>query len=35
MSIEIENEFKKYDSMPLVELVHAMSTMQNRKEALA
>jgi len=34
MSIEIENEFKKYDSMPLVELVHAMSTMQNRKEAL-
>jgi len=34
MSIEIESEFKKYDPMPLVELVHAMSTTQNRKEAL-
>jgi len=34
MSIEIESEFKKYDSMSLVDLVHAMSTTQNRKEAL-
>jgi hypothetical protein len=34
MSIEIESEFKKYDPMSLVDLVHAMSTMQNRKEAL-
>lgn len=34
MSIEIENEFKKYDSMSLVDLVHSMSTTQNRKEAL-
>lgn len=34
MSIEIESEFKKYDSMSLVDLVHAMSTTQNRKETL-
>jgi hypothetical protein len=34
MSTEIDNEYSKYDSVPLVELVHAMSTMQNRKEAL-
>lgn len=34
MSIEIENEFKKYDSMSLVDLVHSMSTTQNRKETL-
>jgi hypothetical protein len=34
MSIEIESEFKKYDSMSLVDLVHSMSTTQNRKEAL-
>lgn len=29
-----ENEFSKYDSQTLVELVHAMSTLQNRKEAV-
>jgi len=34
MSTEIDNEYSKYDNVPLVELVHAMSTMQNRKEAL-
>ena len=34
MSTEQQNEFAKYDSMPLVELVHEMSTLQNRKEAV-
>jgi hypothetical protein len=30
----MENEYSKYDNVSLVDLVHAMSTMQNRKEAL-
>jgi hypothetical protein len=34
MSTEIENEYSKYDGVSLVDLVHAMATMQNRKEAL-
>lgn len=34
MSTEMENEYSKYDNVSLVDLVHAMSTMQNRKEAL-
>lgn len=32
MSIE-QNEFAKYDDMSLVDLITAMSTLQNRKEA--
>ena len=34
MSTEMENEYSKYDGVSLVDLVHAMSTTQNRKEAL-
>ena len=34
MSTEVENEYAKYDDLSLVDLVHAMSTMQSRKEAL-
>ena len=34
MSTEMENEYSKYDGVSLVDLVHAMSTLQNRKEAL-
>lgn len=34
MSTEVENEYAKYDNMSLVDLVHAMSTMQGRKEVL-
>ena len=33
MSTE-QNEFSKYDDMSLVDLISAMSTLQNRKEAL-
>ena len=33
MSTEQKNEFQQYDSLTLVDLVHAMSTLQNRKEA--
>ena len=33
MSTEEKNEFSQYDGMSLVELVHAMATLQNRKEA--
>lgn len=34
MSTEAKNEYSHYDSLPLVDLVHAMSTVQNRKEAM-
>lgn len=34
MSIEETNEFAQYDAMSLVELIEAMNTMQNRKEAV-
>ena len=34
MSTEIDNEYAKYDNVSLVDLVHAMSTVQNRKETL-
>lgn len=34
MSTEATNEYSQYDSVSLVDLVHAMSTIQNRKEAL-
>ena len=34
MSTEMENEYSKYDGVSLVDLVHAMSTLQNRKETL-
>lgn len=34
MSTEEKNEFSQYDGMSLVELVHAMATLQNRKEAM-
>jgi hypothetical protein len=34
MSTEVENEYAKYDGLSLVDLVHAMSTTQSRKEAL-
>jgi hypothetical protein len=34
MSTEVENEYAKYDGLSLVDLVHAMSTMQSRKEVL-
>jgi hypothetical protein len=33
VSTEEKNEFSQYDGMSLVELVHAMATLQNRKEA--
>ena len=33
MSTEQTNEFQQYDNLSLVDLVHAMSTLQNRKEA--
>ena len=33
MSTEQKNEFQQYDNLSLVDLVHAMSTLQNRKEA--
>ena len=33
MSTEEKNEFAHYDGKSLVELVHAMATLQNRKEA--
>ena len=32
--MSIENDYSKYDSQTLVELVHSMSTLQNRKEAV-
>jgi hypothetical protein len=34
LSTEIDNEYAKYDNVSLVDLVHAMSTVQNRKETL-
>ena len=34
MSTEQGNEFSKYDGSSLVDLVHAMSTLQNRKETV-
>jgi len=34
MSTEMQNEYAKYDSLSLVDLVQAMSTIQNRKETL-
>ena len=34
MSTDVPNEFSHYDSKSLVELIGAMSTLQNRKEAL-
>ena len=34
MSTEIDNEYAKYDAVSLVDLVHAMSTVQSRKDAL-
>lgn len=34
MSTEQQNEYTQYDTMVLNELIHAMSTLQNRKEAL-
>lgn len=34
MSTEQHNEFSQYDNMSLVDLVHAMSTLQNRKETV-
>jgi hypothetical protein len=34
MSTEIGNEYAAYDPMSLVELAHAMSTVQGRKDAL-
>ncbi len=34
MSTEQPNEYKHYDGVSLVDLVHAMSTLQNRKEAI-
>jgi hypothetical protein len=34
MSTENANEYAKYDGMSLVDLVQAMSTVQNRKESL-
>jgi hypothetical protein len=33
VSTEQKNEFQQYDNLSLVDLVHAMSTLQNRKEA--
>lgn len=33
MSTEQQNEYAHYDNQSLVDLVHAMSTLQNRKEA--
>lgn len=33
MSTDQENEFSKYDSFSIVELIQAMATLQNRKEA--
>lgn len=34
MSTEQTNEYAQYDGLTLVDLVHAMSTLQNRKEAM-
>ena len=34
MSTEQPNEYAHYDALVLTDLVHAMSTLQNRKEAL-
>lgn len=34
MSTEQQNEYAKYDNLSLVELVHAMSELQGRKEEL-
>jgi hypothetical protein len=34
VSTEQPNEFAHYDALGLTDLVHAMSTLQNRKEAL-
>lgn len=34
MSTEQQNEYAHYDGLSLVELVHAMATLQNRKEAV-
>lgn len=34
MSTEQINEYSHYDALALTDLVHAMSTLQNRKEAL-
>ena len=34
MSSDNQNEFEKYDGMSLVDLVQAMSTLQNRKESV-
>jgi hypothetical protein len=34
VSTEQGNEFSKYDGSSLVDLVHAMSTLQNRKETV-
>ena len=34
MSTDQENEYSQYDGLSLVELVHAMATLQNRKEAM-
>lgn len=34
MSTEQQNEYAKYDSLSLVELVHGMSELQGRKEEL-
>lgn len=34
MSTDQENEYSQYDGLSVVELVHAMATLQNRKEAM-
>jgi hypothetical protein len=34
VSTEQTNEYSQYDGLTLVDLVHAMSTLQNRKEAM-